>query len=80
MNPDVMVHKVNQIALFFGSYPHEEAVEGIADHLRKFWEPRMRRQLIQYTQDGGANLHALVPEAVGRLGGSGSVESSSRAG
>jgi len=67
MSPDVMVHKVNQIALFFASYPHEEAVAGVADHIQKFWEPRMRRQLIQYAREGGTNLHALVPEAVARL-------------
>lgn len=62
-----MVHKLNQIALFFASYPHDEAVAGITDHLKKFWEPRMRRQLVQYVADGGAGLHALVPEAVAGL-------------
>ena len=67
MNADVMVHKANQIALFFSSYSHEEAVAGVADHLQKFWEPRMRKQMIQYVADGGAGLHAIVPEAVGRL-------------
>ena len=67
MNAEVMVHKANQIALFFSSYPHEEAVAGVADHLQKFWEPRMRRQMIQYVHDGGAGLHEIVPEAVGRL-------------
>lgn len=64
MDERVMVHKVNQIALFFASYPRDEAVAGIADHLLKFWEPRMLRQIQDYTASGGANLHALVPEAV----------------
>jgi formate dehydrogenase subunit delta len=67
LNPDVMVHKVNQIALFFAAYPHDEAVAGVTDHLKKFWEPRMRRQLVQYVADSGAGLHALVPEAVAGL-------------
>jgi formate dehydrogenase subunit delta len=67
MNPDVMVHKVNQIALFFAPYPHDEAVAGVTDHLKKFWELRMRRQLVQYVADGGGGLHALVPEAVAGL-------------
>ena len=62
-----MVHKVNQIARFFAAYPHDEAVAGVTDHLRKFWEPRMRRQLVQYVADGGAGLHPLVPEAVAGL-------------
>jgi formate dehydrogenase subunit delta len=67
MEPHVMVHKVNQIALYFSSYDHEEAVAGVADHLQKFWEPRMRRQIIAYVNDGGADLHELVPEAVALL-------------
>ncbi len=67
MKPEQMVHMVNQIALFFASYPHERAVAGIADHLQKFWEPRMRQQIIRYVGDSGEGLHALVPEAVRRL-------------
>ena len=67
MNAEVMVHKANQIALFFSSYPHEEAVAGVTDHLQKFWEPRMRKQIIDYVHDGGDGLHEIVPEAVGRL-------------
>jgi hypothetical protein len=39
MTPDKMVHMANQIALFFASYPHDEAVAGVADHINKFWEP-----------------------------------------
>jgi formate dehydrogenase subunit delta len=59
-----MVHLVNQIALFFQAYPHDEAVAGVADHVKRFWPPRMRAQLIDYAASGGAGLHALVPEAV----------------
>jgi formate dehydrogenase subunit delta len=59
-----MVHKANQISLFFASYPQDEAVAGVADHLKKFWEPRMRRQLIEYIDDGGQGLHPLVAPAV----------------
>lgn len=64
MAPHVMVHKANQIALFFSSYPHEEAVEGIANHLRQFWEPRMRRQIISFVNEGGEGLNELAREAV----------------
>ncbi|HLF71357.1 MAG TPA: formate dehydrogenase subunit delta [Dehalococcoidia bacterium] len=62
-----MVHKANQIALFFASYPHDEAVAGVTDHLRKYWVPDMRRQIIEYVRGGGQGLHELVPEAVERL-------------
>jgi formate dehydrogenase subunit delta len=67
MTPETMVHKANQIALFWAPYPREEAVAGVANHLRMFWEPRMRRQLVAYVETGGAGLHELVPEAVRRL-------------
>jgi formate dehydrogenase subunit delta len=58
-----MVHLVNQIALFFQAYPHDEAVAGVADHVKRFWPPRMRSQLVEYAASGGAGLHVLVPEA-----------------
>ena len=62
-----MVHDVNQIALFFASYPREEAIAGILDHLKKFWERRMRKQIVDYVSQGGRGLHELVVEAVRRL-------------
>jgi formate dehydrogenase subunit delta len=72
MKPEQMVHMANQIAMFFASYPKEEAVAGIADHLEKFWERRMRQQIFDYVDAGGDGLHSLVLEAVGRLRRSGS--------
>ncbi len=62
-----MVHMVNQIALFFQSYPHDEAVAGVADHVKRFWPVRMRQQLFAYIASGGEGLHPLVPEAIGLL-------------
>ena len=63
MSPQHMVHMANQIAQFFASYPHDEAVAGVADHIQKFWEPRMRAQLSSYIVGGGEGLHALVLDA-----------------
>ena len=63
MNQQHMVHMANQIAQFFASYSHEEAVAGVADHIKKFWEPRMRAQLSSYIIKGGEGLHELVLEA-----------------
>jgi formate dehydrogenase subunit delta len=67
MEVEQMVHMANQIALFFESYPREEAVASVADHLQKFWEPRMRRQILEYAASGGPGLHDLVRESVKRL-------------
>jgi formate dehydrogenase subunit delta len=62
-----MVHMANQIAQFFGAYPHEEAVAGVANHIAKFWEKRMRLQLHEYLAQGGSGLDELVREAAQRL-------------
>ncbi len=67
MEAENMVHMANQIAAFFASYPKEQAVAGVADHLQKFWEPRMRRQITEYVAHGGGGLHELAIEAVKRL-------------
>ena len=47
MNLDNLIHMANRIGAFFAAQPdRDEALAGIADHLKKFWEPRMRAQLI----------------------------------
>jgi formate dehydrogenase subunit delta len=68
VNTENMVHMANQIAQFFASYPHEEAVAGVADHIQKFWEKRMRQQLSEYIGQGGSGLNELALEAAKRLG------------
>ena len=67
MEDHVMIHKANQITLFFASMPREEAIAGVVNHLKLYWEPRMRRQIIAYVANGGAGLHELALEAVKRL-------------
>ncbi|MEX8518618.1 MAG: formate dehydrogenase subunit delta [Leptothrix sp. (in: b-proteobacteria)] len=62
-----IVRLANRIGEFFAAYPcHEEALEGVANHIHKFWEPRMRRRLYEYLDgpQGGAGLSELVRMAV----------------
>jgi len=68
VNTENMIHMANQIAQFFASYPREEAVAGVADHIQKFWEKRMRQQLREYIGQGGSGLNELALEAAKRLG------------
>ena len=42
---DKLAMMANQIAQFFKSYPHDEAVAGTASHIEAFWTPRMRETL-----------------------------------
>ncbi len=62
-----MVRMANQIATFFTSKPHDEAVAGTAAHISDFWEPRMRKQLFDHIAAGGAGLMPLVIEASGKI-------------
>ena len=63
MSPDKLVRMANQIATFFESQPHDEAVAGVADHINKFWEPRMRAQFFDIIEEGDEGLTPLVIEA-----------------
>lgn len=64
MSPDKMVYMANQIATFFQSQPGPDQAEHVAEHLRDFWEPRMRQQLKTYVAGGGKGLNDLVLRAV----------------
>jgi formate dehydrogenase subunit delta len=61
-----LVKMANQIGQFFNSYPdHDEAVAEVASHIRRFWEPRMRRAIIEHLNQGGdTGLLPLVTEAL----------------
>jgi hypothetical protein len=43
MSPDKLVYMANQIGRFFTGQGEDKAVPLIADHLVKFWDPRMRK-------------------------------------
>lgn len=61
-----LIHMANRIGEFFDAMPDRaEALDGVATHLRKFWDPRMRRELIEAIDAGQAEtLLPLVREAV----------------
>jgi formate dehydrogenase subunit delta len=67
MSPDKMIRMANQIATFFESKPHDEGLAGVVEHLNSFWEPRMRRQLLDHIATGGDGLRPLVLEAAARI-------------
>lgn len=67
MKSDDIVRMANQIAAFFSAYPQEEAVAGIADHIRKFWEPRMKADLQALVDAPPETLDPLVIEAARSL-------------
>lgn len=57
---DRILSMANQIGDFFAPYPPERRAEGIRNHLRTYWDPRMRDQLLQHIAAGGEGLAASV--------------------
>ena len=62
-----IVRMANQIGIFFESKPHEEGVHGVAEHINKFWEPRMRRHFFEVVEGGGEGLRPIVIEAAAQV-------------
>jgi formate dehydrogenase subunit delta len=67
MSPDKLAYMANQIANFFRTRPHEEALAGIADHISSFWEPRMRAQFFELLETDTDKFDPLVREAGARV-------------
>jgi formate dehydrogenase subunit delta len=64
MQADNLVRMVNQIAQFFAREGAEQGAAKTALHLRRFWEPRMRRAIIAHLEAGGDGLSPLSRDAV----------------
>ncbi len=67
-----LVKMANDIGAFYEAMPdRSEAVSSIATHLKNFWEPRMRREIIDYAKQGvgqasssGPQLKEIAREAI----------------
>jgi formate dehydrogenase subunit delta len=64
MNIEHLVKMANEIAAFYVAESPSEAPKSIASHFTRFWDPRMRKQIIEHNQSGGAGLKNEVREAV----------------
>ena len=62
-----LISMVNRIGQFFESFSdRKEALEGIGNHLHKFWDPRMRRELLRhFDEQAGKGLSPIVIETLG---------------
>lgn len=66
MDPTKLVKMANAIADFFDADPDQAAAHtAIASHLERFWDPRMRRDLLRWIDEhGGEGLKPSVAVAV----------------
>jgi formate dehydrogenase subunit delta len=64
---DKLIRMANQIAVAFAAQPRDEAITGVADHIKAFWTPKMRRDIGVHLAEGGGRLEPLAKAALERL-------------
>jgi formate dehydrogenase subunit delta len=65
MNIEHLVTMANDIGAFFDAeMGAKEAPQGIALHISRYWDPRMRTQIIRHATGGGAGLSPSALAAV----------------
>ena len=62
-----LVTMANDIGSYFRPQPREEAIAGIATHIKRYWTVRMRQKLNAYLAQGHDELDELPRAAVERL-------------
>ena len=67
MSPDKLRYQANQIATFFASQPEAEQIDGVADHINKFWDPRMRTQLFEIADESTEGFKPILVKALGMI-------------
>jgi formate dehydrogenase subunit delta len=64
-----LVYMANQIGGFFRAQDANAAPAKIAEHLSRYWDPRMRRAIVAHLDAGGEGLDPAVRRAVETLRG-----------
>ena len=66
MKAERLVQMANDIGSFFASEKDpSKAAAGVANHIRMFWDPRMRRELLLHVDEkNGEGLTPLVLDAL----------------
>ena len=67
MTATTQVRMANDIAAHFRHLPQDAAVDQVAAHLRSFWEPRMREQLLAAVDRRDPGIDEVVVAAAQRL-------------
>jgi formate dehydrogenase subunit delta len=68
MRAERLVSMANDIGAFWAAEPDKnEAARNVAGHLTRFWDPRMRRQIVAHYREGGAGLNDIARSAVAML-------------
>jgi formate dehydrogenase subunit delta len=71
MRIDNLIRMANRIGTFFEAMPDRtQALADIAQHIQRFWEPRMRRQLLAHVEaHQGEGVDPIVLAALRQIPG-----------
>ena len=64
MDPHYLVAMANEIAAFFAGEDPANAAASVANHLRRYWDPRMRKQILAHMEEGGEGLSEVARAGV----------------
>lgn len=65
MDINHLVKMANQIGQFFEAEPDQtQAAQDIASHIKRFWDPRMRKAIVTYVETDGKELKDIVNTAI----------------
>jgi len=64
---ETLVRMANDISNFFKIQSEDQAVSATADHIRRFWDPRMRAKMAEHLAHGGAGLNPIARQACERV-------------
>ena len=69
MRAERLVSMANDIGQFFNAEADKTvAAQGVANHIKRYWDPRMRREIVaHFKEKGGAGLDPIARSAVALL-------------
>ena len=58
---------INNIAAHFGYLHTDQAATAVADHIKRFWDPRMKQRLLLFVASDTTDLDPVSVAAAGLL-------------
>ena len=62
-----LLRMAHQITAFFESYPEEQGVVAIAEHINKFWHRTMRDEFVTTFSENDPALKPLLRKAMSKI-------------
>lgn len=62
-----IIHMANDIARFHQSFPEDEAMQMVAEHINKNWAPSMRQKLFEEFQEHPSEFNNLIAKSLLRI-------------